>query len=386
MTQTHLWKPTLLYPRRAQDKKRIDVFCQQPDTVVVDDVDPQLEELYRIRNPESIRSGVSSEAVAKFVAMTIKPGKFYFGTWVWYPWIHTLIHFLPEAEHTELRTARNRNLITADEQQKYYESRVGIAGLSVGNAIVSSLVHTGGGKYLHLADHDTLSGSNTNRIRAGFDSVGLSKVAVACRETYLVNPYAELAVYEKGLTIENMKDFLRTPKPLDIVVDEMDSLYLKIQLRMYAREYGIPVVMAADNGDGIVVDIERFDLDRKRPLLHGYIPENILRAITPDVSRMEAAKIISTWVGPANISGRMKESLTQIGHTLYTWPQLGNAAFLAGAVMSYVVRLIVTGHPIREGKIVFSPDMSFIPEYVSAKARRKRLQETRKFQQTFGIQ
>lgn len=386
MIQTQAWQPILLYPRRVQDKKRIDALCHQPGIGVIDDIEAQLEELYRIRNPKSIQIGVVKKAVKRFVDEMMTSAAETYGVWVWYPWIQTLVHFLPETEHTELRTARNRNLITVDEQEAYYKSPVGIVGLSVGNAVASVIAHTGGGKYMRLADHDVLSGSNINRIRVGFDSVGLSKTTIACREIYLVNPYAEVSVYEEGITAKNISTFLLKPTPLKVVVDEMDSLYLKIQLRLYARKYRIPVVMAADNGDGIVVDIERFDLDPKRPLLHGHVPEKELLAITPNITRMEAAKIISLWVGPQNISDRMKDSLMEIGKSLYTWPQLGNAALLAGAVMGYVVRRIVTGQSINEGKIIFSPDVFFVPGYATAGAKRKRIKRTQIFQQALGIQ
>ncbi len=376
----------ILYPTNANDAARIAAFAAEPGTTVMDTLAGQLEELYKIRHPETVRSGADSSAVEAFAkAIRSESGSpDRFGTWVWYPWRKLLIRFLPEALHTELRTARNRNLITENEQERFYRSRIGVAGLSVGNSVVAAIVHTGGAKHLSVADFDTLSGSNTNRIRAGFDSVDLSKTTVMLRETYLTNPYADIRVYD-GLTEDRIEAFLTTPGKLDAVVDEMDDLYLKIRLRVAARRLGIPVVMAADNGDGAVVDIERFDLDPNRPLMHGDIPERELLAIPASVPRPVAAKIISTWVGPDNIAERMMGSLMEIGKTLYTWPQLGTAATIAGALVAFAVRKIVTGGDIGQGKFIVSPESLLDPAYASASRTKQRAKTKTAFLKTLGI-
>lgn len=349
-------------PVRPRDAEQVRLLKSRPGVTVVDTLDSQWEELYKIRHPETIRKGVAEHDLKKFIALQYGgKGRDRYGVWVWYPWGKMLVRFLPEKLHTELRTARNRNLITASEQRRYYQAHVGVAGLSVGNAVVSNILHTGGAKHFRIADGDYLSGSNTNRIRAGFDTVGLPKTTIAAREILLVNPFAELQVFDTGLTEKNLKRFLSHPVPLRVVVDEMDNLYLKIRLRLLARAYKIPVVMAADNGDGVVVDIERFDLDPGRPLMHGDIPENELLAIRPDTPRHVAARIISAWVKPEHIAERMMASLLQLGKTLYTWPQLGNAASMAGSLMSYVVRQIVLGGPVLQGKIVVSSERLFTP-------------------------
>lgn len=366
----------LFDPGKKRDIQELASLKSRGDVRVVDEIDSQIEELYKIHNPKSMREGVPEAALQKFTT------DFYrgiprdeFGVWAWYPWMRLLVHFLPEASHTELRTARNRNLITQAEQRRYYRAHVGVAGLSVGNAVVSTIVHTGGAKHLRIADADVLSGSNTNRIRAGFDMLGLPKTEVSAREIFLINPFAEVIIFDSGLTEKNMKSFLLEPRPLDVVVDEMDDLYLKIRLRILARAHQIPVVMAADNGDGVVVDIERYDLDPNRPLMHGDIPEAELLAIRPDTPRHAAARIISRWVRPENIAERMMMSLLELGTTLYTWPQLGNAAAMAGSVMSYVVRQIVLGKKIVQGKIVISPDEIFFPFSKAVQNRRNAVKE-----------
>lgn len=376
-----LYRPHIFTYTRASDAKHIDAYLHADDVRVVDCLNEQLEELYSISHPESIRITPTREAVDAYKVAVAGDEKHrtHAGVWVWYPWKRTLIHTVEESLYTRLRTSRNRNLITETEQQKFYGAHIGVAGLSVGNSVVASIVHTGGGGHMRIADHDTLSTSNLNRIRSGLDNVGLEKSVIAAREIYSVNPFADVTLYRDGLSADTIEQFLKRPKPLDVVVDEMDSLYLKIQLRIAARKLRIPVIMAADNGDGVVVDIERYDLDDTLPLMHGQVDEKELLAITPDVSRKEAARIISSWVKPENIADRMKDSLFELGKTLYTWPQLGNAAFVAGAIMAYVARKIIVGDSVVTGKVILSPEALFEAEYFSEKNVRAREKKTQFF-------
>jgi molybdopterin/thiamine biosynthesis adenylyltransferase len=354
-------KPEIFYLSNTQDLKRFrrikKLLSGQSDRYIIDELDQQLEELYSITHPESISSPPHKNNVQAFkVSCYGKQPKENFGSWAYYPWNNYLVHILPEVLHTKLRTSRNRNLITEKEQKIFYNARIGIAGLSVGNSAVAAITYTGGPKHMCLADHDRLSVSNLNRIHAGIWQVGLKKTDIAAQLVYEINPYADLTLYPQGLTKENMKRFLTYPKKLNVVVDEMDSLYLKIQLRMLARRLKIPVVMATDNGDGILIDIELFDLEPNRPLFHGDISEKKLLAVPEKISRKEAAEFIVRLVGSDNVAPRMTWSLKELGKTLYTWPQLGTAAFLAGCTVAYAARKIILRAPIKQGKFVVSFD------------------------------
>jgi molybdopterin/thiamine biosynthesis adenylyltransferase len=328
-----------------------------PKYCVVDEIAQQLEEIYYIRHPQTMLGNANPVDVKKYTSELIDNINVNeFGIWVYYPWNNHIVHFLPEDLHTELRTSRNRNLITVNEQSKYYQSSVGVAGLSIGNSVVGTLLHTGGSKYMRLADFDTLSASNTNRIRTSFINLGVKKTTIAAQEIYEVNPYAQLKLYSGGINNENLESFLNNPRKLDVLIEEMDNIYLKIQIRLLARQNRIPVVMATDNGDNIILDIERYDLDQNYPLLHGDISEKELLLIKPNTPKPITAKIITRWVHPENVAFRMQKSLLELGKTLYTWPQLGTAAFLSGCAVSYAVRSIIVGEHLESGKYKISLD------------------------------
>jgi hypothetical protein len=59
--------------------------------------------------------------------------------WSYYPWLNVALRTLEPEALFELRTNRNRNLVTRPEQAVLRRAHVAIAGLSVGANIVSAL-------------------------------------------------------------------------------------------------------------------------------------------------------------------------------------------------------------------------------------------------------
>src|SRR5262249_6432948 len=154
------------------------------------------------------------------------------------------VHFLPRNAHRELRFDRNRHLITAEEQQKLSELKVGIAGLSIGRAVCSTLLHEGIGGEFRLADFDTLSLSNLNRLAGGVADIGINKTILAAREIAELDPYTDVRPFVDGITGDNMAEFL---DGLDFLIEECDDLAIKVALREGARARGIAVVMVTSD-------------------------------------------------------------------------------------------------------------------------------------------
>jgi len=137
----------------------------------------------------------------------------------------------------------------------------------------------GGAQKIKIADPDEVSPSNLNRIRSDFLALGRKKTDLALEYLYQLNPYAEIDVFDTGVTEANMEQFL---SDIDVLIEETDDLEIKIRLRLAARERGIPVVMATDNGDNIIVEVERFDLDKTKQLFNYWIStEHFLSASIP---------------------------------------------------------------------------------------------------------
>jgi len=319
---------------------------------IVDAYKEQLEDIFLIQNPRYRFSMEYREDLEAFIQEHARGKSLQAcGKWVYFPWQRMLVHYLDDDLHQEARTARNKNLITKEEQDRFYGFSVGVAGLSVGShgAITTALM--GGSKAMKLADPDVISPSNLNRMRFDFTQMGVNKAELVAQYLYQLNPYAELSVYSNGIDKNNLGEFL---DGLDILIEELDDIEMKVMLREEAKKRGIPVVMATDNGDNIILDIERFDLHPDLPVLYGCLDGIDLKELKASPSKMfEAmAKIIDVSLVPP----RVLESIPEVGKTIYSWPQLASAATLSGALLAYVIRRIALGENVREGKFEVNLD------------------------------
>ncbi len=352
---------------------------------VIDNYADLVEELFLIRNPgyrfnknykghfdEFIKEHLDGKTSAEA------------GSWFYFPWNRLLIHYLPDDMHQELRTARNRNIITSAEQKRFYGFNVGVAGLSVGSHAALILAMMGAGRVMKLADPDKISGSNLNRIRHDFSVVGKSKCGLVAEQIYQMNPYAEIYSYPEGVTPENINEFLAGPPRLDILVEEVDNLEMKIRLRLEARKLGIPVIMATDNGDGVIVDIERYDLDPDLKIFNGVVGDLTVEEFQK-IGPHEMPRLATKIAGPQFVMPRMMDSLIEVGKTLYSWPQLGDAATLSGVVAAYLVKKIANGENVRTGKLEVNLDSIFDPYYHTDEAVKVREGHRRQFLNIIGL-
>ncbi len=191
-------RPTVLRMWVASERAALQQLVDDPQVDVSDTLDDQLGELVQTRTP----SRKLSPEEARETAAELVGGRplAEYGTWVHYPWLRRLVHVLPEEEFIELRTSRNRYLITAAEQGTLATKRVGIVGLSVGQSVAFAIALERGCGELRLADFDTLELSNLNRLRGTVHDLGLPKVALAARASAELDPYLEVRCFADGLT------------------------------------------------------------------------------------------------------------------------------------------------------------------------------------------
>ena len=347
---TTTWKPLLLFPDRPADQKELVRLKTLPDTIVLEHYRDHFRELVAIQNPQRYFQPDFEDFFSKLWTSVSEEARAYEGAWVWYPWKRTLIHTLCEADFVRVRTSRNNYLITTLEGERFREAKIGIAGLSVGYSVALSIVLEGGGKHLRIADRDTLDLSNLNRIPGSLDDTGLSKIALAARRLYELDPYLEVEIYPEGLTRENTSLFV---SGLDVLIDEVDSFAIKQLLREEARRLKIPLLMATDNEESGSIDVERYDSDPKTVPYGGRIPELSVDELQK-MTKQEVGKLIAQFVGEAHTTDRMRQSLKEIGKTLVSWPQLGGTALLNGGAMAYAIRAILRGDDLQSGRYVAS--------------------------------
>jgi molybdopterin/thiamine biosynthesis adenylyltransferase/nitroreductase len=270
-----------------------------------------------------------------------------YGSWVFYPWSGRLLHVLPKAELRAVRSDRNRYKITAEEQRKLAGARIGVLGLSVGNAAALTFALEGVGTTFKLADFDHLSLSNLNRLRAGLHEIGVAKTTIAARELFELDPYLDISVFPEGLHDDNLDAFLLEGGKLDLLVEECDDLFMKLAVRERARALRMPVVM--DTSDRGMLDVERFDLEPDRPILHGLIGELDVQKLRGLPSK-EKVPIVMAILDRKRMGTRMAASLPEVDETISSWPQLASGVALGGAITCDVGRRILLGQMQTSGR------------------------------------
>lgn len=333
----NIHEPIILRLDNQADKATFKkLFEDSKITFVYDEIYGQLQELIKCYNPSvKIKQNEYPKLIDKHLA-----GKDIgeYGVWVYYPWNQRLVHLLDKEEFIEVRTNRNQYKITKAERDILSTKRIGIIGLSVGQSIALTLAMERGFGELRLADFDELELSNLNRIRAGVHNLGIPKVVITAREIAEIDPFLDVTCFFEGLTEKNMDDFFLKDGKLDILVDECDGLDMKIISRFKARELKIPVVM--DTSDRGMLDVERFDLEPSRSILHGTV-DNVDTATIKGLTNEEKIPIVLQMLGIENVSLRIKASMIEVEQTINTWPQLASSVALGGAVGADACRRIL---------------------------------------------
>jgi molybdopterin/thiamine biosynthesis adenylyltransferase len=318
---------TVLVEAQPNDRQLLSELRSDSGVEVVDRADEQLAELRRLRPP------VGPDVIAEPF------------NWAYFPWRRTVVSILAPRGFRAVRLNRNRNLITEKEQDRLGRLRIGVVGLSVGHAIAHSLAQQGLCGVLRLADFDDLELSNLNRVPATLFDLGLNKAKVAARRIAELDPYLPVEVFDRGITTGSVDRFL---DGVGILVEECDSLDTKVLVRQAARARRIPVLMAT--GDRGTLDVERFDAEPQRQILHGLLGDVDFAELSGLPSEDKVPYALRMMDG-AELSARMAASLVEVGTTLATWPQVGSEVAQGAALVAEGVRRIGLGEQLASGRV-----------------------------------
>ena len=218
-TQTKAWRPLVLDVRARDQREMLRVLREDSSLQVIDRLAEQREQLSGIVPPPA--PSLEDEAQR----------------WIYYPWRRAVVRLLGPRAFGTLRLDRNRNKITRAEQARQRTLRIGVIGLSAGHSIAHVLAMEGLAGELRLADFDDVELSNLNRIPGSVLDLGVNKAVVAARRIGEIDPYLRVVTITEGITPENLDSFL---DGLDLVIEECDSLDVKLLVREAARERRIP--------------------------------------------------------------------------------------------------------------------------------------------------
>ncbi|NED98182.1 Rv1355c family protein [Phytoactinopolyspora alkaliphila] len=326
MSTSHDLRPSAWRPVLVEDPDQLNAWRNDPSVDVIDRIDQQRRDLERTRP-------------APDPAHLDEPTR-----WYHYPWRRSVVHVLGPAAFQALRSDRNRNKLTIDEQRRLRQLTIGVVGLSVGHAIAHTLALEGICGRIRLADFDEIELSNLNRIPATVFDLGLNKAVVAARRIAELDPYIDVEIDPRGISLDSTEEFM---SGLDVVIEECDSFDVKLAVRDAARRHRIPLVM--ETGDRGLLDVERYDLEPDRALFHGLLGEAKPSELM-GLSTHDKVPYVLRVLEPEQLSARMAASMTEVDQTLNTWPQLGGDIQLGAATVATAVRHIGLGLPVPSGR------------------------------------
>lgn len=320
------WRPVLLSGQDRAGRAIIESLRRDPGIELLDLVDVQRDELRRLLVP-----GLDQ--------LVGEPSVF-----VYYPWRDTVVRMVGPRAFGALRTDRNRHKVTSGEQDRLRSRRVGVVGLSVGHVIAHLVAMEGLCGMLRLSDPDALETTNLNRVPATILDVGVNKAVVAARRIAEMDPYLEVELVPGGVDAGNVDAFVAD---LDVVIEECDSLDVKVLVRNAAARHRVAVLMAtSDRG---LFDVERFDVEGDRPPFHGLGPSLGAEDLA-GLSLLEKVPHVLGILDAELVSARAAASLVEVGTSLTTWPQLGDDVLLGAATAAAALRRLGTGRPLPSGR------------------------------------
>lgn len=323
-------------------------------TALVDHGDEIAADLFDHKFPGERNDGAAKR---EFVEAAKEQGDA-FGTFVYFPWLQTIVRYARKEDHLGLITSRNRNLITAEEQQTLYKGVTILnAGQSVGASVTEELAGMGIGDTHVIADPDVIDYTNLNRIRSGVMDLGLSKVDRTAKVLSLYNPWINIVPLRDGITPSNLLKLTNTGLIPSLIVEAVDDMPTKARLRLFAEQHRTPLVMPGDFGDNSVIHVERYDLEetnrfgRRKPIMMGgrLSAEDTKKLASGEMDKGDRDRAMLKHAGITNLSAAMMGSLVLMDSELGGLPQLRATTTRGAANVAFAARQILLARDLPSG-------------------------------------
>ncbi|MEM7117918.1 MAG: hypothetical protein AAF614_36140, partial [Chloroflexota bacterium] len=135
-----------------------------------------------------------------------------------------------------------------------------------------------------------------------------------------------------------------------VLVPNQSVLHPAFRDRLFPSARVLQILVLMETSDRGMLDVERFDLEPKRPIFHGLVGDIGAADIPAVLSDEDKVKYALPILGIDTISTRLAASLVEIEKTISTWPQLSEDVTLGGAVMTAAVRRLALGQPLTSGR------------------------------------
>ncbi|MFA6335093.1 MAG: tRNA threonylcarbamoyladenosine dehydratase [Bacteroidales bacterium] len=143
---------------------------------------------------------------------------------------------------------RSELLLGKEVMELLISKRVAIVGLGGVGAYAAEMLARAGVGSMVILDSDIINLSNKNRQLLALDStIGMAKTDVMAKRLKDINPRIELKILNEFLNENNVSNLL-SGRPLDYIVDAIDTLSPKVSLIKYALSSQIPIVSSMGAG------------------------------------------------------------------------------------------------------------------------------------------
>jgi hypothetical protein len=246
---------------------------------------------------------------------------------------------------------------------------LGFAGLSVGGNLLEGWLREARPKQVKLADPDWIEITNFNRgermslrhvsasraarfdPRNPYETIRVSKAGYIAYEQRLVDPYLTTHLYREGITRQNIDRFLlgdgKTEPRIDILVEEMDNLDLKIAVREQCRKHGIDVLMLSDFGHHAHAMWNWFSIDPQSPIPYTGSDEALMEILAGAKAgdRTKLFDFIAAMCGEPYATDQFERWIAGTGEQpTGSIPQSGGTAMASGAIGGKELALAVLGY------------------------------------------
>jgi hypothetical protein len=262
-----------------------------------------------------------------------------------------LVHILEQTDFISVRTNRNLYKISPKQRDLLTSKKMGIVGLSVGQSIAHTAIQERIVGEVRIADLDNVELSNLNRLKAGLHQLGQTKVEIAAKSIWEMDPFIKIKFFKEGLNEKNIDDFLTGGGKLDVLIEECDGLGMKIIAREKAKAYQIPVIM--DTNDRGMLDVERYDLDPDYPILHGLVGDLSVAKLKTLKTAEEKVPYLLPMIGIDDTSVDLRASMIEIENSIRSWPQLASSVSIGAGAAVDIARRILLGYQVKSGRYYF---------------------------------
>lgn len=143
---------------------------------------------------------------------------------------------------------RNLGFVSLEEQQKIRMAKIAIAGVGgVGGHYLLGLARVGFERF-NVADFDVFELANFNRqVGATIETIGAHKAKAMKNMARSINPQADIRVFDRGISKDNIGEFL---KDVDIVLDGVDFFNIDSRRMLFkeAKARGIYAITSGPMG------------------------------------------------------------------------------------------------------------------------------------------